>query len=88
MSRIQLVLDVDYIDAAVYLDSMLFNTAAEKRRPGYANFAVANPPVKLVLFENAEATGTLNDLGVERESMDEVVDRGRPARGRPPLPGR
>ena len=72
MSRIQLALNVDDIDAAVDFYSTLFNTEPAKRRPGYANFAVANPPVKLVLFENAEATGTLNHLGVERESMDEV----------------
>ena len=72
MSRIQLALNVHDIDAAVDFYSTLFNTEPAKRRPGYANFAVANPPVKLVLFENAEATGTLNHLGVERESMDEV----------------
>src|SRR6476661_9510019 len=72
MSCIQLALNVDDIDAAVEFYSALFDTPPAKRRPGYANFAVANPPVKLVLFENAEATGTLNHLGVERESMDEV----------------
>jgi len=73
MSRLQLALNVDDIDAAVQFYSTLFDTAPAKRRPGYANFAVANPPLKLVLFENAEATGTLNHLGVERESMDEVA---------------
>ena len=72
MSRIQLALNVDDIDAAVDFYSTLFDTPPAKRRPGYANFAVQNPPVKLVLFENPGATGTLNHVGVERESMDEV----------------
>jgi catechol 2,3-dioxygenase-like lactoylglutathione lyase family enzyme len=72
MSRIQLALNVNDIDAAVDFYSTLFDTPPAKRRPGYANFAVANPPLKLVLFEDAEATGTLNHVGVERESMDEV----------------
>ena len=72
MSRLQLALNVNDIDAAVDFYSTLFDTAPVKRRPGYANFAVANPPLKLVLFENPEQTGTLNHLGVERESMEEV----------------
>ena len=72
MSRLQLALNVNDIDAAVDFYSTLFDTTPVKRRPGYANFAVANPPLKLVLFENPEQTGTLNHLGVERESMEEV----------------
>lgn len=72
MARIQLALNVDDIDAAVDFYSTLFDTRPAKRRPGYANFAVVDPPLKLVLFENPRATGTLNHLGVERESMDEV----------------
>src|SRR6478735_9303878 len=72
MSRIQLALNVNDIDQAVEFYSTLFDTPPAKRRPGYANFAVENPPVKLVLFENPGATGTLNHLGVERSSMDEV----------------
>jgi catechol 2,3-dioxygenase-like lactoylglutathione lyase family enzyme len=72
MSRLQLALNVDDIDTAVQFYSTLFDTAPVKRRPGYANFAVANPPLKLVLFENPAATGTLNHVGVERESMEEV----------------
>ena len=72
MSRVQLALNVNDIDAAVEFYSTLFATEPAKRRPGYANFAVENPPLKLVLFENAAATGTLNHLGVERESMAEV----------------
>ena len=72
MSRLQLALNVDDIDTAVEFYSTLFDTEPAKRRPGYANFAVANPPLKLVLFENSEATGTLNHVGVERESMEDV----------------
>lgn len=72
MSRIQLALNVDDIDAAVDFYSTLFDTAPAKRRPGYANFAIENPPVKLVLFEHAAASGTLNHLGVERASAQEV----------------
>ena len=75
MSRLQLALNVDDIDAAVDFYSTLFDTAPAKRRPGYANFAIANPPLKLVLFENPEQTGTLNHLGVERESMTEVEEQ-------------
>ena len=72
MSRIQLALNVADIDAAVEFYSTLFDTEPAKRRPGYANFAVADPPLKLVLFENPAATGTLNHLGVERASTEEV----------------
>jgi catechol 2,3-dioxygenase-like lactoylglutathione lyase family enzyme len=72
MSRLQLALNVDDIDAAVDFYATLFDTPPTKRRPGYANFAVANPPLKLVLFENPGRTGTLNPLGVERETMEEV----------------
>src|SRR3954467_10341221 len=76
MARIQLALNVDDIDTAVDFYSTLFDTPPAKRRPGYANFAVENPPVKLVLFENPEASGTLNHVGVERASMDEVQAEG------------
>ena len=72
MSRLQLALNVQDIDAAVAFYSTLFATDPVKRRPGYANFAVQDPPVKLVLFENPGHFGTLNHLGVERTSMDEV----------------
>ncbi len=75
MSRIQLALNVADIDAAVEFYSTLFDTAPAKRRPGYANFPITNPPLKLVLFENPEATGTLNHLGVERESMAEIEEQ-------------
>src|SRR4051812_46564821 len=72
MSRLQLALNVDDIDTAVEFYSTLFDTGPVKRRPGYANFAVDNPALKLVLFENPGQTGTLNHLGVERDSMEEV----------------
>ena len=72
MSRVQLALNVENIDEAVTFYSTLFDTQPAKRRPGYANFAVENPALKLVLFENPGKSGTLNHLGVERESMEEV----------------
>jgi catechol 2,3-dioxygenase-like lactoylglutathione lyase family enzyme len=72
MARVQLALNVSDVDAAVDFYSRVFGTPPAKRRPGYANFAIADPPLKLVLFENAEAPGTLNHLGVEVASTDEV----------------
>ena len=72
MSRLQLALNVTDIDQAVAFYSKLFATEPAKRKPGYANFAIADPPLKLVLFEGAEG-GTLNHLGVETETGDEVV---------------
>ena len=65
MSRIQLALNVDDIDQAVAFYSKLFGTEPAKRRPGYANFAITEPPLKLVLLENPGQGGTLNHLGVE-----------------------
>ena len=72
MSRVQLALNVSDIDAAVEFYSKLFATEPNKRRPGYANFAVADPPLKLVLIENGSAEGRLNHLGVEVPSTAEV----------------
>lgn len=63
--RIQLALNVDNLDEAVVFYSRLFNTPPHKRRPGYANFAIEAPPLKLVLFENPQAGERLNHLGVE-----------------------
>ncbi len=77
MSRLQLALNVADIDEAVEFYSTYFDTAPAKRRPGYANFAIADPPLKLVLFENPDVTGTLNHLGVERASVEEVEEQGR-----------
>ena len=73
MSRIQLALNVPDIDQAVYFYSKLFATEPNKRKPGYANFAIAEPPLKLVLFEKAGADSRLNHLGVEVETTDEVA---------------
>ena len=65
MSRIQLALNVNDIDEAVRFYTGLFGTEPAKRRPGYANFAITEPPLKLVLLENPGQGGTLNHLGVE-----------------------
>jgi catechol 2,3-dioxygenase-like lactoylglutathione lyase family enzyme len=73
MSRVQLALNVSDLDAAVAFYSRLFDTPPAKLRPGYANFAVAEPPLKLVLIQGDGAGGTLNHLGVEVGSSDEVV---------------
>ena len=72
MSRVQLALNVSNIDEAVAFYSKLFNTEVNKRKPGYANFAIESPPLKLVLIEG-ESGGTLNHLGVEVETAEEVV---------------
>jgi catechol 2,3-dioxygenase-like lactoylglutathione lyase family enzyme len=73
MSRVQLALNVTDLEEAVAFYSKLFATQPAKRRPGYANFAVESPPLKLVLIENAGATGRLNHLGVEVTSSAEVA---------------
>jgi hypothetical protein len=77
MSRVQLALNVSDLDAAVEYYSKLFATEPAKRQPGYANFAIAEPPLKLVLIENRGArgngvTGALNHLGVEVTTPDDV----------------
>lgn len=71
MSRVQLALNVSDLEAAVDFYSKLFGTEPAKRKPGYANFAIVDPPLKLVLFEGAEG-GTLNHLGVETDDASEV----------------
>lgn len=73
MSRLQLALNVPDLDAAVDFYSRLFSVEPAKRKPGYANFAIADPPLKLVLFENEGADERLNHLGVETESAAEVT---------------
>src|SRR6059058_4544460 len=72
MSRIQLALNVGDLDAAVDFYSKLFGAEPAKTRPGYANFAIAEPPLKLVLLQNPGQGGTLNHLGIEVGSVDEV----------------
>ena len=71
MSRVQLALNVSNIDDAVAFYSKLFNTEVNKRKPGYANFAIDEPPLKLVLIEG-DGGGTLNHLGVEVDTAEEV----------------
>lgn len=71
--RLQLALNVEDIDAAVGFYSKLFGAEPARRRPGYANFAIDEPPLKLVLFEAPGAGGTVNHLGVETETAEEVV---------------
>jgi catechol 2,3-dioxygenase-like lactoylglutathione lyase family enzyme len=73
MPRVQLALNVTDLDAAVEFYGRLFAREPAKRRPGYANFALEDPPLKLVLIENFESGGTLNHLGVEVGSTDEVA---------------
>ena len=73
MSRVQLALNVPDIDEAVVFYSKLFGTEPHKRKPGYANFAVTEPPLKLILIENPGHGGSLNHLGVEVPSTDHVA---------------
>ena len=72
MSRIQLALNVDDLDSSVAFYSRLFGTEPAKLRPGYANFAVAEPPLKLLLIESPGQGGSLNHLGVEVADTDAV----------------
>jgi lactoylglutathione lyase len=72
MSRVQLALNVDDLDAAITFYSKLFGAEPAKRKPGYANFVITEPPLKLVLLENPGQGGTLNHLGVEVESSATV----------------
>ena len=75
MSRLQLALNVADLDAAVEFYSTLFRTRPQKVKPGYANFTIADPPLKLVLFENTIAPhGSVNHLGVEVESTADVAE--------------
>jgi hypothetical protein len=72
MSRMQLALNVDDLGEAVAFYSKLFDTKPAKLKQGYANFAIIEPPLKLVLLENPGKGGTINHLGVEVESSDRV----------------
>lgn len=71
--RLQLALNVGDLDEAVDFYAKLLGVAPAKRKPGYANFVVADPPLKLVLFAGEGEPGTINHLGVETETADEVV---------------
>jgi catechol 2,3-dioxygenase-like lactoylglutathione lyase family enzyme len=70
---VQLALNVNDIDSAIEFYSKLFGTEPAKIREGYANFAIAEPPLKLVLIQNPGHGGTLNHLGVEVENTDLVT---------------
>lgn len=72
MARIQLALNVDDLDEAVTFYSKLFNSPPAKVEDGCANFAIAEPPLKLVLLQNRGLGGTLNHLGVEVGSSETV----------------
>ena len=71
--RLQLALNVADLDEAVEFYSKMFGTAPAKRKPRYANFAIDQPPLKLVLFEGQGDTGTINHLGVEVDAVAEVI---------------
>ncbi|MEU0549224.1 ArsI/CadI family heavy metal resistance metalloenzyme [Micromonospora sp. NPDC005979] len=74
MSRVQLALRVSDLEGSVAFYSKLFGVEPAKRRPGYANFAVENPPLKLVLIEGeADQSTALDHLGVEVFSTDDVT---------------
>jgi catechol 2,3-dioxygenase-like lactoylglutathione lyase family enzyme len=72
-SRVQLALNVADLDAAIRFYRDLFGVEPAKQRAGYANFAIADPPLKLVLFENPAAASPLNHLGVEVAAPTDVV---------------
>ena len=76
--RLQLALNVKDLDAAVDFYSKMFGVPANKREPGYANFAVESPPLKLVLFESPDAPERLNHLGVEvfEDEAVAIIERG------------
>ena len=72
MSRVQLAINVDNLDEAIAFYSRIFQTKPAKIRPGYANYAIKDPPLKLVLFEKPSEGGSINHLGVEVETPEEV----------------
>jgi catechol 2,3-dioxygenase-like lactoylglutathione lyase family enzyme len=71
--RLQLALNVSNLDEAIDFYSRMFGVEPAKTKPGYANFAIADPPLKLVLFENRAEPGSINHLGVEVDTGGEVV---------------
>src|SRR5690348_1322307 len=72
MSRLQLAINVDDLDESIAFYSKLFGTVPAKRKPGYANFAITEPPLKLILLENPGQGGSLNHLGVEVADTEAV----------------
>jgi catechol 2,3-dioxygenase-like lactoylglutathione lyase family enzyme len=81
MARVQLALNVSDLDGAVDFYSKMFDTPPNKVEDGYANFAVEDPPLKLVLIENPGATERLNHLGVELQTSEEVGSANERFRG-------
>ena len=73
MSRVQLAINVENLEEAIDFYSRLFDAVPAKVQPGYANFAIAEPPLKLVLFENQGKGGSINHLGVEVQTTEEVL---------------
>jgi len=71
--RLQLAMNVSDLDESIDFYTKMFDTPPAKIKPGYANFAIENPPLKLVLFEGEGAGGTINHLGVEVETAAEVT---------------
>ena len=72
--RLQLAMNVSNLDEAIDFYSRMFGAQPAKVKPGYANWAIENPPLKLVLFEAPGEGGTINHLGVETETATEVVE--------------
>ncbi len=76
--RVLLALNVENLDDAISYYSKLFGVDVNKRKPGYANFAIEEPPLKLVLFEDPGATERLNHVGVEtfeQTDVDDAIER-------------
>jgi len=71
--RLQLALNVENLDEAIEFYTKMFDSKPAKIKPGYANFAIENPPLKLVLFEGGGEPGSINHLGVETETSAEVL---------------
>ncbi len=85
MARVQLALNVSDLTSAVEFYTKLFRAEPSKVRPGYANFVVEDPPLKLVLVEGAGAGGTVNHLGVEVPTTDDVTEATKTRSGNPLL---
>lgn len=77
MSRVQLALNVSDLNEAIEFYSKFFRSEPAKVRAGYANFAIDEPPLKLVLIENGGTPGSINHLGIEVFSTDEVTEATR-----------
>ena len=75
MSLFQLSLNVHNVDEAVAYYSKLFGTVPAKHRAGYANFVVADPPLKLIVIEGEGQPGTINHVGIEVDGIDAVVEQ-------------